>query len=103
MPCQTVTVEEPVTDSSSLTINNLSVSSSAANTITVSFDAKNVIESGAGEYLDAYISITIDGSQVGDISNSLSPGDSVSYERQYTGVSGGDHNVCVEIGRGSLA
>lgn len=97
MPCQTVTVDEPVTDESKLEISGDTMSSSNPNEVTVSFTVDNVITSGNGQTLDGVVSVTFDGTEKDSFSVTLSPGESQSETRNYTKVAPGDRYVCVNV------
>lgn len=95
MPCQTVNVEEPTPDVSSISINIDSVTSPSPNTVSVDYTVSNVVTSGSGETLSPTIETTVGGSQVDTTGVSVGSGGSESVSLQIDNVSGGSSEVCV--------
>lgn len=82
-------------DESSISASDVNASSSEANIVTVSYNVNNTIESGSGETVAGTVRFKVDGDQLHSESISIQAGDTKSYQAEVSGVTEGQHTVCV--------
>lgn len=95
--CGTVTVEESTPDRSELSINLDALNSPEPNTIVADYTVSNNVTSGNGETLTADFRLTVDGSEVASESHPVGANSTRKGSFNVSGVSPGDHEVCLEL------
>lgn len=86
-----------VTHESDVHIRNYSVTGSAPETISVTFDLVNEVTSGSGRSISGTIDVTLDGNKVDEIDYNIGAGNTRGYSVDLTGVNAGARTVCARL------